>query len=322
MNTTITTKSLMVTFILLMIIGSASVGEQSDFWAQVTFIKGKVSVQTNSSNQFVPLVLGTVVHQGDRIVVGEKSRVSFLLSDGSILVGKSGQEMTLGASGKTDRQQIQNVAINLVKTLKSAPDGDPMMKHIGGLRANESNCALIPRQTRVRHDQMVQFRWTPQVQVTSYKLIIMSADDFNHEHIIKNSTAWDLPPDTLQPGRVYFWEIHDNARSNSMVPLGSGQFSTASAETVKTVIEVKENLASTYPDADPAEDSTPLFLEYQIYKSLGFSYDALETILQLQAFDPDNKTIRGMKEELMKQMDLDERHLAFIMTETKSKKQN
>jgi len=268
-----------------------------------------VTVRTTTADKEEPLVLGKLLKQGDVVKVGAKSRVSFLLHNGSILVGKPGQELQLGSKIEAGKPQLQKVARNLVKTFQAASADAPMMKHVGGLRAGNSNIALVPRQTRVRHDRAILFQWLPRVHSQKYKVIIMGADGYYLEKMITNQSFWKLTAGPLKSDRVYFWEVHDGSQPNSMIALGSGEFTTASESSIAALIDLKKDLAQTYPDTDPAKDTTPLFLLYQLYRTHGFSYDALNVVLSLLEKNPGHEQLTEMKIELMKKMNLREKDL-------------
>jgi hypothetical protein len=285
-------------------------GEASDtFWAQVTFVRGTVSCVPQGSETSQDLRRGEVLHSGDTVRAGEGSQASLLLSDGSIVVVRPGKELVLGPAERASRPSLQVVAGNLSRTLLSREGDNPMLKHLGGLRASDSNIALAPCRTKVRAP--VRMVWLPWPGVSRYSVTVMGPQDVVFEGVCEG-TSLDLPDAALDADTTYYWEVRDAVSDDTYTALGSGSFATLPLEVAESVRALEKALDAAFSEGDPETDSTPLFLAYQIYLENGLNLRALEILERLRARDPGDPALERWRQALCAEMGLEPDHVGQL----------
>jgi len=281
-----------------------------EFWAQATFVKGNVGVKPAAGAEIPALSLGTVLHKGDRVAAAEGSSASFLLNDGSILVVRGGNEAVLGNGSKAGGPKLEAVAKNLSKTLLSREGNNPMLKHLGGLRGASRNLALAPSRTKVRSGG-VQLVWLRNPGSKRYQVTVMGPADTLFESTVAG-TSFDLPAEKVTGAGTYYWEIRDADLKDSMSSLGSGSFVKLDKGAEDEIRTIEERISTAFPAGAANDDSTPLFLSYQIYREHGLNLDALRTLQKMITLHPDDAELLRWRKEMCKDLGLEEQDLALI----------
>ncbi len=293
---------------------SLGVAAAESFWAQATFVKGDVTFLAKESGESKSLERGHVLHQGDTVVTPEKGKASFLLSDGGILVVPAASRSVLGPSEKAETPSLQNIADNLSQALLSREGDNPMLKHLGGLRGRDRNLALAPCRTKVccaHTDQ--RLIWLASPGTKKYEVTLMGPGDNLYEKDTKE-TFLDIPPEKLVPGVKYYWEVRDGANRDSFSTLGSGSFTTLDEETQEGLRKMEQGIERAFPDADLLEDSTPLFLRYQVYREKGLNLDALVVIEEMLRLNPADNQLTRWRTEVCKDMGISEGDISILVT--------
>jgi len=299
-----------------LILSAANAAQAAEpFWAQATFIKGEISFVPAGEDEAGSLERGQVLHQGDTVAVPEGARASFLLNDGGILVLKSSTETVLGPKVEAGEPSLKTVASNLSKTLLSREGDNPMLKHLGGLRGGYRNAALAPCRTKVLGDG-VRLIWMKNTGTKKYIVTLMGPGDDLKEKTI-TETYWDVSSADLAPGEMYYWEVRDAASPDSFSTLGSGSFTVLEDKAGQEVRGLLSGIRTAFSGSTPVEDSTPLFLSYQIYREKGLNLDALVTLREMIGYDPADETLRRWQREICKEMGLPE-ELVPVLMEMKS----
>ncbi|MBN2383115.1 hypothetical protein JXQ70_09560 [bacterium] len=307
-------KNVAIANTLAFIFLSVSVAH-AEYWAQATFIKGEVTVSPGGNGMAVPLTLGAMLKAGDVVTIAEKGRASFLVHDGSILIGKSGQSISFGPQEGEPEVRINEVVRNIVHSIIEVDDQDPMLKHVGGLRSLQNNVAMVPTNTNLRADQTAVFMWLPRPPVSTYTLVIIGENDFYQEYSSADKTVYRLAPGTLEPGRKYNWEVHDGAQDVAIIPLGSGSFSVATREVCDTVKTMSGDIARAYSNSKDTSDATPSFILYQLYLKHGFTIEALLIAEAMCLRDPENSHFKQLKQDLQKRMNLHDSDIVLLKKE-------
>ena len=297
---------------LLVLTAPIHAGSKNSFWAQTTFIKGAASCRTAGQGAASPLKLGMVLHQGDTVTVDKGGSVSFLLNDGSILVVRPETPVVLGEPARKSGPPLADVAKNLTQTLLARQGDNPMMKHIGGLRAEGKNIALAPTRTKVRMGKLV-FVWLPKPPVQRFVFTLMGPDGMLYETTV-SGTRTEVPPDKLAPGSTYYWEVRDAAIPDSVVTLGSGTFGTLDRNAEEKVRSLESTIAAAASQIKDADDFTASFLTYQISRENGLSLDALLALGPMIAGHPENEELLHWRSDLCKEMELDPADIPLLLS--------
>ncbi len=303
-------RSIIIAVMLVWLCSSGLVLAKSSFWAQTTAVKGDVYFQESGKSEKSVLTLGKVLHKGDIVAASEKSRASFLLSDGSILVVKPGTEIVLKKDRSDSDPSLVTVAKNLSKTLLSREGNNPMMKHLGGLRSSGKNIALSPNKTAVSVDS-VKFVWLSKPLVKKYIFTLMGPDDMFIEETTEN-TEITVSPDKLVHGATYWWEIRDGAMKNSITSLGSGSFTTLDEKAEAEISTLTESIEKAYPLSAEEGDTTGLFLTYQIYREKGMNLNALMVLNKMIEVSPNNDELLRWKSELVSSMGIEDGDVQYL----------
>lgn len=299
-----------VLMVMACLLAAVSLCAGSEFWAQTTFVRGDVSVVSSSSSDSETLKIGDVLHRGDRVTAGDEGRASFLLNDGSILTLSSGKQITLGEDSSSTNPTLAQVASNLTKTLLAREGDNPMLKHLGGLRAEGKNIALAPCETKVRKDTLT-FAWIPKPLTKRYTFTLMGPDDMFLEETVR-VTSIRIPSEKISSDTTYYWEVRDAAIRNSITSLGSGSFTTLDPATERKLQSLEKNIDDAFTGQAHENDLTPYFLRYQIYREMGLNLDALKILQEMINRDPDNSNLQRWKSELAEIMGLDEGDLTLL----------
>ncbi len=279
------------------------------FWAQVTFVKGTAIFVPAGGGGPQPLKRGAVLHRGDKVQAAEGGQASFLLSDGSVVVVRSGSEQLLGSAKPGEGPTLTAVAKNLSQALLAREGDNPMLKHLGGLRGGERNLAVGPCQTKVAAAD-VALVWAARPGVVRYAVTVMGPGDDLYEQTVQG-TRLELPAGRLAKGATYYWEVRDAAAADTFTALGSGSFTTLDAKAESRVKSLLEGIGKAFPG--PGDDDTPLFLSYQIYRENGMSLDALATVGAMLKRSPEDAELRRWQQDLCKDMGVDERDAPLLL---------
>lgn len=281
---------------------SAPMYAKEKFWAQTTFVKGSVSV-TCKGKEPVSLKLGDILHRGDAVKTEKGSKASFLLHDGKIVVLQGGSDMTMGEVPKDGNPALVSVAKNLTKSLLAREGDNPMMKHLGGMRAYGKNIALAPNRTKVLLEDL-KFIWLPSPPAKKYAFTLMGPDDMMWETTVPETTV-EVPAEKLSPEATYYWEVRDAALRNSFTSLGSGSFTTLDQEESDKIQTLTASIRGAFQDVSPREDLTPTFLTYQIYREHGMNLYALIALQNMIDADPESEELLRWRRDLVRLMGLD-----------------
>ncbi len=281
------------------------------FWAQATFVRGTVTSKPAGAPEGAKVALGAVLHKGDLVTAGEASSASFLLNDGSLLVVRAGNSVKLGEKGGEGGPTLAAVATNLSKTLLSREGNNPMLKHLGGLRGAGRNIVLAPNRTKVRSGS-VRLLWLPHAGTKNFLVTVMGPGDSLFETKV-SGTEFDLPAEKVAITGSYYWEVRDADSKDSMSSLGSGNFSTLDRQSIAEVSGMEAKISQAFPAASPGEDSTGLFLSYQIYREHGLALDALRTLEKMISLRPDDQELLRWRKEMTRDLGIDERDIASVL---------
>jgi|GEM_PF-4762756 len=289
---------------------SAATSAAEPFWAEATFVNGGVTYVAKGEKAEQSLKRGAVLHKGDFVKAAQSSQASFLLSSGGILVVRAGTEVVLGETkGAQESASLQAVAKNLSKTLLSREGDNPMLKHLGGLRGGERNIALAPCRTKVRLP--VELVWFPKAGVSKYAVSLMGPDGSVFESTVA-ATRMQVPPDKLAPGATFFWEVRDAASKDTFTPLGSGSFTTLDVKSEGEVRSLEKGVDSALLKPSGPDDTTALFLSYQIYRENGLGLEALAALHKMTARSPDDQELQRWRRDLCTEMGLEEQDVPAI----------
>ena len=296
---------------ILLLFLSCPVLPGEKFWAQATFVKGDVKVKPSGAASLSGLKLGDVLRKGDTVITGEKSKASFLVSDGSIKVVTEKSTVIMAPSRSEESASLRSVADNLSRSLLSREGNNPMLKHLGGLRGGGRNVALAPNKTRVRPDHIV-LRWLPVPGVKKYSATLMGPDD-NMIESSSETTSVNVPSENLFPGTTYYWEIRSSAEKDSVTALGSGSFTTLDRSEYEAVRSLEKSILSVITGNDQEKDASALFILYQVYREHGMNLDALGVLEKMNTLrGGEDQEILRLRKELCKELDVDEGSVAAI----------
>jgi hypothetical protein len=281
---------------------SSALLAKSNYWVQVTFLKGDVTARIGADQSRENLRLGMILHQGDKILVPEGAMVSMLMSDGSILVLRPGPEFVLEPQKKAKGPSLQKVAENLSATLLDNEGNNPMLKHLTGLRATETNLVVAPNRTKVRAGH-VTLIWNARPGTTRYAITVMGPGETMFE-AFSGECRLDLPAQKMAPSATYYWEVRDAEAKDTIVPLGSGSFSTVAKASEDKVGALEASIRAEIQSAADLDPSTPYFLLYQIYRQHGLSLDALLSLEKMISAAPQDASLQRWRSELCQEMEL------------------
>jgi hypothetical protein len=292
------------------ILSSVSSYCSDPFWAQATFVRGDVKVKPSGSNSVVELKLGEVLHRGDTVMTSEKSRASFLLSDGSIKAIGENSTVVLSSEKEAANTSLKTVAQNLSKSLLSREGNNPMLKHLGGLRGEERYIAVGPNKTKVHADSL-RLSWVPVPGVSRYFVTLMGPGDMLYETAVEN-TYIDIPKEKITAGTTYYWEIRNASEKDSMTALGAASFTTLDKKEALDVKTLEENINSVQRSSEAQADSSLSFLLYQVYRGHGMDYDAVLMLEKILSAEKDNPEILKLKKELCKTLGISESDISRL----------
>ena len=280
------------------------------FWAQTTYVKGDVKVIPSDRSESHALKLGMILHRGDTVATGEGARASFLMHDGAIFTIGPSSKKTIGERKGMSKPSLAKVATNLTKTLLTREGDNPMLKHLGGLRAGERNIAMAPNQTAVTLGDLL-FTWIQSPHVKRYTFTLMGPEDFFWEKTLTETTI-SVPGKMVTAGATYYWEIRDASIRNSFSALGSGTFTTLDSETAERVAGLTGTIDREMKNLKADDDFTPLFLKYQIYRENGMNLDALQILTRMIRLDPGNDLLLRWRSDVARLMNLEEDDLTAL----------
>ena len=275
------------------------------FWAQATFVKGDVKVKPSGATSLTELKLGEVLRKGDTVITADKSRASFLLSDGSIKVVPEKSTVVMAPTRSEGSASLKSVADNLSKSLLSREGNNPMLKHLGGLRGGGRNIALAPNKTKVKPEGLILL-WSPVPGVAKYSATLMGPGDRMTESS-SETTSVAVPAESLVPGTTYYWEIRSSVDKDSVTALGSGSFTTLDRAEYEVVRSLENNILPAIKGNDREFDASALFILYQVYREHGMNMDALAAIEKMiGALGSEDQELIRLRKELCRELDIDE----------------
>lgn len=302
-------KAKFTTTALCMIFIAVSAFSADTFWAQATFVKGDVKVKPSGGNASSELRLGAVLRKGDTVITADKSRASFLMSDGSIKVVMENSALVLAPSAEPEAASLKTVAENLSKSLLSREGDNPMLKHLGGLRGGQENMALAPDKTKV-HAGKIKLCWLPAPGVSKYTVTLMGPGDSMFETTVEK-TFFSVPDEKILPGTTYYWEVRNAAERDSITSLGSGSFSTLDKKEDSTVRDLEKSISSAIKPGD-AQDPSVMFILYQVYREHGMNLDALSTLEKINSAEAGNTEVLRLRKELLRELGMDEKSIGVV----------
>ncbi len=302
-------RSLLVVMVATVVVAGGGPAAADEGWAQATFVRGEAVAVPAAGGAEQPIHLGAVLHQGDRVRVAAGGQASFLLASGRVVVVRGGNEAVLGADAAVSGPSLSEVAVNLSRTLLAREGDNPMLKHLGGLRSAGRALALVPNRTRVRAGA-VRLVWTPAPGVASYAVAVMGPQASVFETTVA-ATRLDLPAEVVQPGATFFWEVRDAASADSFTALGSAGFTTLDRAAEDQVEALEASVAAGF--ADGGEDSSPLFLRYQVLRQHGLGLEALEALEELRRQSAATAEVSRWRADLLEEMGLEDGDAAVLL---------
>jgi len=267
---------------------ATAAAEEPGFWAQVTCVRGDVTVTGSPSAGPSPLGRGDVLPEGAVVRTGDGARATLLLSSGGLLVVPANREETVAPLPEGDAPGLAEIARNLRRSVLVRQEGAPLLKHVGGLRDVSDNIAESPRRTRVRPGP-VELAWRAAPGVDRYLVRLLGpAGSVLEREVV--TTALAVPAELLVPGAGYVWEVRDGASPDALVPLGSATFAVLDTPSAALLKAQEEALDAIRRTAEP-DDTSALYLRAQLLREAELHLEALAALDELAAEAPEDAVV-------------------------------
>lgn len=262
--------------------GAAAAGE-TGYWAQATCVRGSVTVVEAAAMTPRALARGDVLAAGAVVRTGDAARATFLLADGALLVIPAQTERTLAPAVGAAPPSLAAVARELARTVVAQGEGEPLLKHLGGLREGAAELILVPRRTRIRGGS-TELSWSSRDGITRYAVRVLGPTGTVLEQQV-TGTRLVIPAATLSPGAGYVWEVRDAAEPDSLVPLGAATFAVLDEPAAAAIADQEVRLAALASElAD--DDTTAAYLHYQLLRDAELYLEAAGVLDELVDADP------------------------------------
>lgn len=300
----------MFIFILSLLLLSIILFSKESFWVYAVFVKGNVKYKIAGAKDFIDIKLGDILYEGDPVLLEENSKVSFLLSDGSLKVLEGKGTFIIKKEKEGTKPSLKIIAENFSKSITKKEGKNPMLKHLAGLRGVEIKIALMPNKTKV-YPKSVVLRWLPVENVESFFVVLMDSEGSIYE-ATSDKNYLNIPDEKILPNKTYWWEVKDLKEKESINSLGIGSFSTLSSKEAEEVKKLETDLYKAKEDLRDNNKISILFLLYQIYRQYGMASDALFTIQKIVQEDKENLELLEIRKELCKELGISEKDLELF----------
>ncbi len=298
---------------LVLAAAMAAAADGPTFWAQATFVRGEVTAAEPGAPAPVPVQRGDTFERGVVVRCGSGSRATFLLSDGSLLAVPPDSEHALEPRTGQGRPSLAEVAHNLTRTVAERASGDPLLKHVGGLRDDRENLAVAPRRTRVRF-AAVRLLWAVSPPVTRYRVRVLGPSGTIASREV--GEPWlEIPAELLEVGAGYIWEVRDAADPDALLPLASASFGVLDGETAHR-LAAQEGEIEALRATETGDDTSADYLGYLACREAELYLEATLRLDRLLAAEPGDPGLSVELGRLRELLELDDARLQRLRQPT------
>jgi hypothetical protein len=222
-------------------------------------IEGQVAVKRPGWTNYSPVVFGTSLRSGDLLRIEAASSIKIVCSDLTL------REIPVGLGG---------VPCESSRPVLLRPDGSMVKPTRGWSNDGSFPVVLSPRKTKLLSPRPL-IRWTPVPGVTSYTVIVRSADLYWASPVSSDRPVrYPFSAPQLKPGQDYKVIVATPRGRDSSAEPGVGLgFAVLSPEETRTVLREEKQIENLGLAEGPTK-----FLVAHLYASHGLRAEAIEEL--------------------------------------------
>jgi len=260
--------------------------------AVVFSLSGSATIRSPGSSAKVAVSSLDWLSDGATLEVGTGSRVVLILSNGRRFELGQGAKATLTANAapKTTGAVREMPALPPIpKPVAVAADSAPTSGAVRVRGGEDMSGSLYPRAGMAALPDKLTLRYKSVPEATSYRVALENDRGDILLNLMTDSTEVSVPAGTIEAGARYHWRVRA-MRSGGAIGVGTGEFTTLSAENALQRAESASALGAT--DNDPAT----LALLAEVDLRLGLVAEACDEFSVALQRKPEDVTLRRARD--------------------------
>ncbi len=268
---------LIISGLLFYNIGVPLCGQVPKCLAVITEISGDVLVKKANKTDFEKASWGTQLFQGDQIKTSDRSQVSLLFANSSLIKLAANSRMTVSVTGTTANVKATEIPTNISAamvgnffTVTSKRENKEERGALAGLRSVSEDLVIRPASPFNTLIKTIRpsFTWNTIKSFDSFKVNLFNSRGLVWSRKVTDSTMKYPDNDNgLDYGETYFWNVEGEGLIEN-VKSANHKFSVLSSEKSKEVEGQETIIRNTFKDASESSSLHSVLGAYYINQGL------------------------------------------------------
>jgi len=269
-------------------------GEPSKCLAVITEISGDVFIKKVNKNEFIKAFWGTQLFQGDQIKTSDKSDVSLLFANNSLIKLEANSMITISANESTAAVKAEKMPDNISASMMGSFSALISRRHekeekgaLAGLRSIGliQTIRLTSPYNTILKTNRPSFSWATDKTYESYKVNLYNSSGLLwSKKTSENRMIYPENEKDLAYDESYFW----NVEGEELIDIDKSanqSFSVLSLEKAREAEEQESLIRNTFRDESESSSLHSVLGAY--YLNLGLLQDAIDEFQIISKINPD-----------------------------------